>query len=106
MKHTEGKIHAVNYAGTWTIQDGEMYSDNWILDSDMVGEERSEANANRLIKCWNMHDELVSAIKRAVEISDLWTFDKDTTIEHEEEAKALYSMRLEFDRLIKKNEQQ
>lgn len=61
--HTKGKIYAVDYAGHWNIQDGEMYGDKNILDAESVGKDTAEANAERLAKCWNMHDELLQFAK-------------------------------------------
>ncbi len=55
-----------------------------------------------LRKLHNAAPELLEAIQKAIKISSLWTFGKDVTIEHEDEAKALHSMHLEFDRVIKK----
>ena len=61
----------------------------------------SEGNYQLLKKSHYLMPELLEAIQKAIAISDLWTFDKDVTIEHEDEARALHSMKLEFDRLIK-----
>lgn len=45
FRGTKGKWFAVEYAGTYMIQDGEMYEDNNILDSDIYTKEVVDANA-------------------------------------------------------------
>ncbi len=98
MKHTKGK---------WGSFENFIYVDvgkgalNFIYGriAELFGKPKeTEANAKLIAAA----PELLEAIQKAIKISSLWTFDKDVTIEHEDEAKALHSMHLEFDRVIKK----
>jgi hypothetical protein len=83
FKGTKGKWHAVEYAGTYIIQDGDMYEDNNILDSDIYTEEVVKANAQLIAAA----PELLQSLSRLTDIcsKDRIT-DNDSFFEEFDEA--------------------
>ena len=73
MKFRFSKFHS------WKIKTGD---DNWFIDCGM--EENSEANAERIVKAVNCHDDLVEALKLTKRLldrpyCDAWYYSVDAT---------------------------
>lgn len=65
-KHTEGKLSLSNEGENGLF----LYVETWkhkslarVYHHDGVSMEETEANANRIVKAWNSHDELLKALK-------------------------------------------
>lgn len=70
FKGTKGEFHAVNYAGAYLIQIGQMYEDLDVLNENEVGEEEAKANA-----------QLISTAPELLEaLIDLHRFRKDNNV--------------------------
>ncbi|KKK62005.1 hypothetical protein LCGC14_3008650 [marine sediment metagenome] len=67
MSHTKGELKIMPY----TRRDGDNI--RWIKDSRnkaicQTFKPRAEANARRLVKCWNSHDALLDACRQGLSL--------------------------------------
>lgn len=61
MEHTKGELtHYYTEEGDYAICDEEFVSGEG--DGTFVGVIQTEANAERIVKCWNSYDKLVEAL--------------------------------------------
>ena len=56
------QIFTVDYAGIFCMSDEDSYSGKDLLDAEDVGYEQAKANANEIIKRFNMHNEAMDII--------------------------------------------
>ncbi|HDY88363.1 MAG TPA: hypothetical protein ENH82_09670 [bacterium] len=81
MEHTKGELEVKG------IADKRGQCDRYVLGTNkmalvMTIVSNTQANANRLVKCWNMHDGLVEALEAALEFigrSNKTDFDNEIT---------------------------
>lgn len=81
-KHTEGKIKvtisSLNEPTNVIVdKDGRKIATatincrpGWQKENEIVSNNEGVANAARLVKCWNMHDELIRKIKLFIELQE------------------------------------
>ncbi len=84
-KHTEGELHAPGMCEIHDEQHRIVADTNPIMNNGVhhsFADGEGEANAARLVKCWNMHDELVEALERlANAASDPWVANNTSVMD-------------------------
>lgn len=75
MSHTHGPLHVARFdQGDAALLSGDS---KWICLVD-VRDQEGYANADRLVRCWNTHDELLEALKVAANLLFLYLPDEQT----------------------------
>lgn len=65
--HTEGILSIRKIAQGFTFESKDFVIA--FINNPLLSEEENKANAERMMKTWNMHDELVETLKEFVEVS-------------------------------------
>lgn len=72
MEHTKGKLEVQEYGGLFAIgTHDDAICKLWELEEETHNKlefENAEANAKRLVKCWNEREDLVKACEKALNL--------------------------------------